>query len=284
MVDKIHIFVSVYLIVLSTVLCSMNNSNEDSILSLKQVLKSLLNYTGNHAAGRTLNINFSKTYIKPGLQNRLGLEEFLIVDLNTQTNEMCPGDHRECWCGFVGEPKSLETYLKPRGAVFLKICSSESEWINNKDFFVQSEFSALRQILLPNGTKITSVDEFEEANIEQRIKKEKLDENEAIQIVKTSWKSLELNKHDRMLCPRGFGWCWCGIIGDYLSYYNSIKSDKGIIGKPKVVIDCRHPNFRVYEERDCTPASSDSIPWYDKLFYPLLKEFPCGYYNQRYSN
>ena len=277
MLNNLHILVSVYLIAFTNVLCSEVNSNEDSIQSLKQVFKSILNYTGNHASGRTFNINFSKTYIEIGKHIDVGLDQTYLVSSNVQAKEMCPKDHHECWCGFVDEPNTPESYLKPQGVVFLKICSSEPEWIKNKNFFLQSEFSAFPRIRLPNGT-IISDEKFYETNIEERIKKEKLDENEDIQIIKTSWGSLELNKHDRMLCPRSFGWCWCGIIGDYLSYFKSIKSEKEIIGEPKVVIDCRHRLLRPYDQRNCTAAASDRIAWFDKLLYPLLKEFPCGYY------
>ena len=198
-----------------------------------------------------------------------------MVNFDIQTKEMCPRDHHECWCGFVDEPRDFESYLRLKEMVLLKICSSEPEWLNNKDFFVKSEFSALTQIRLPNDTVLNR----DQAEIyEKTLKNTSLDENEneSTQIA-TSWRSLRLNTHYPRFCPPNFGWCWCGMIGDLKSYEKSIKSNK-LIGEPELIIDCRAYYKRLYEHRNCSPASGDSLPWYDKLFFPLLKQFPCGYY------
>ena len=190
---------------------------------------------------------------------------------------MCPKDFRECWCGFVREPQNYQSYLAQKSPIFLKICSSEPDWINNKDFFVENEFEVLNKIKLPNETIIQSNNELQTSKIIQSLKETRMDENETPQIINTSWESFELNKHDPSLCPNHYSWCWCGVVGDYLSYFKGKKSPE-MIGKPQAVVDCRSPQQRVYERRNCSPKPEDSLSWYEKLFNPLASQFPCGHF------
>lgn len=193
-------------------------------------------------------------------------------------DEFCADDFHQCWCGLLDDFKNfpIGTRTQQRVYILLKICSSDPEWLKNKNTFIPDDnFNAFKELLLPNGTKI-----FYNRKLYLNLHKQGMDAKHIYDYQKTGDFDLrlyEFNKHYPSLCPPRSAWCWCGIVGSWKNYYSK-PNKTNTVDIPKVVIDCRPVSFRPYEIRDCAPESTNNLPWHRKLFGPGAQHFPCGHF------
>lgn len=248
--------------------------------SLDHVLASLLDFTQNQTFSRPFNFNFSKSYIRMSstLENQ---HSFLrLVTKYKHINEMCPKDFRQCWCGLLDDFKNFPIdHLNDgiRTWMLLKICSSEPQWLENKDAFMQDKFTDFEILKLANGTNVLNGLKVVAGLYKELFTSSATHIYEYEETEDFDMRSLEFNKHYPSLCPPRNEWCWCGVVGNWENYLNPNRT-KLIVDYPNFIIDCRYFNKRPFEERDCRPESADSLPWHRKLFGPAPKDFPCGHY------
>ena len=105
--------------------CTSLEAKDDPDLdeSLKQVFKSQLNFTLNHAVGEPFTFTFSKKYLKL-YYSFGGMSVAKIFARQVHMDELCPYDYKNCFCSIIKEPKKFEGSLDG-DLVLLKICSTE---------------------------------------------------------------------------------------------------------------------------------------------------------------
>ena len=243
---------------------------------IQQVFKNLIEFTRFYSSTNELSVTYSKTYMPPMISRRsrpFKMARYFI--LYTHTNELCPEQLDECWCGFADDASDFQIDISKRKLVILKMCSSNAEWKKTKSQITENDFSSFQTVVSSNGTTYELSDNFIEKIIENAQKSRKNSTELSDDNLK-KWKSLKLNQHDESLCPYRFAWCWCGYVGNIKDYAAGKKSTE-IVETPRIMIDCQPFQNRPYETRNCTIQTGDSLPLHQKLAGSKVY-FPCGHY------
>ena len=255
---------------------SRDSSEEKSAKEgLKQVMSALLKYTRDYSVGEPFTIRITKSYIEIDEYNWYNFWELVLITPFVHMSELCPEEFRECWCGFIREPKYFRYDSTNRMRTALKICSSNPVWMENKEYFLEGEFDLFNVIILNNGTILENAGEVERSMIEQEALNLRSYFEESLQPNNPSW-DIQLNKHNRDICPVNLGWCYCGYSGDVLSYMRSNKTE-AIVEEPRVIVDCRTHSRLPFETRNCSIVPKESLSWYKRLSKFLDFYFPCGH-------
>ena len=243
----------------------------DSNDSIKEVFDMLFEYMKNHTFAKQFDVSLSKTHLSSVYSTVNGILSIHMFIAFKHMDELCPdSDVKECWCCLFDEELPAEQ------VTLLKMCSSHPKWIENKSDFMSDGFELFRYGHFPNGTKRMRYGEsIQQSYLDSHKAQRTQPQNIAI-LDNQLWNSYELNRHNSSLCPYGWAWCWCGLVGDIVQYL-SAKTPTIMVQSPRIVIDCRPYRLRPYETRDCAPEAKDKLPWYRKAFGPLPRRFPCGH-------
>ena len=251
------------------------SNGKDDVISIRLIFKDLMRFTRYHSTSQ-FGVTFSATYM-PQMESRGHTYNVSkIVNSYVHINELCPDELDKCWCGFANDAKKFDLNLANRNIVFVKMCSSEPIWMQTKNQITVDDFLSLSSVELSNGTTYGINKKFNLMTLEKAQETRRNNSDKSVDI-KELWKSLELNKHDESLCPYRYEWCWCGFVGNVVDYFMGKKSTT-IVEAPRVMLDCRTFERRLYETRNCTIQSGDSLPWYRKIFGRPKVHFPCGHY------